>query len=72
MSDAVMIAFIAAVPPTMVGVAALVVAMRSKEKLTELHFQINSRMDQLLEKSGALQRSEGRAEGMIAERRGEP
>jgi len=60
----VVIAMITAIPPTLAGVAALIVAMRGSQKLTALHLQINSRMDQLL----AVSKTAAHAEGVASER----
>lgn len=68
MSDAVVIAMLVAIPPTVAACASLVVAVRSNKRLDKLHIQINSRMDQLLKAVAAQERGEGRAEGIEAER----
>jgi len=58
----VVVAMIAAIPPTLAALAALIVALKGSQKLTQLHLQINSRMDQLLEVSTSAARAEGRLE----------
>ena len=43
-----LIAFLAALPPTIAALAALVMSLRNNSKITEVHMMINNRMDQML------------------------
>lgn len=45
MTDAVIIALVAAGPPTLLGAAALVVSVKTKTKVQETHLLINSNLD---------------------------
>ncbi len=47
---------------------ALLISFMNNKKIREVHVQINSRMDELLKKSGLLNRAEGKAEGQAEER----
>lgn len=72
MNDLVLIAAIAAVPPTLTAFVALAVAIinrrNTKKEIQEIHLSVNSRMDQLLKLAEGLARSEGHAEGQEQER----
>ena len=67
MSEAVKIALIVAIAPTIAGIAGVIAAIMShqstKNAIVELHLQINSRMNELLLKTSEL----GRAEGVASE-----
>lgn len=74
-TTAIVVAAIAAIPPTAVAVVTLIVALRNKQTTGEvkqtldvLHTQINGKMEQLLEQKGIAARAEGKAEGVEAER----
>lgn len=67
MSDAVAIALIAAFPPTLVALAALIVGVRNSRKVDSVHLLINSRMTELLASTGAAARAEGHTEGVDSE-----
>lgn len=69
MSDPVTIALIVAVPPTLMALAAVIVALKNLKKTADLTIHVNSRMDQLIAAKSAQGHSEGKAEG-IAEERG--
>jgi hypothetical protein len=47
-SDAVVVALIAAIPPTVVGAGALVLGIINRDKITSLHVLINSQLAQRL------------------------
>lgn len=68
MTDAVTIALIVAIPPTLAGLAAVIVAVRTRHKIADLTVHINSRMDQLLKTKGELGEEIGRAKGIAEER----
>lgn len=57
---------IAAMPPTVAAVASMLVAIRSRKSISELHLQINSRMDEFMTLIRKEARAEGRAEGVEA------
>lgn len=60
MTEAVEIALIVAVPPTLAATAALIMAVRAVHKIQEVHIGINSRMDQLVAASKAQGRQDER------------
>jgi hypothetical protein len=60
MTDAVQIAMIVAIPPTLLGAAALVASIRNGTKIQDVHLSINSRMDQLVKASKAEGRQDER------------
>ena len=68
MSEDVIVGLIAAVPATLVGIAALVTALRANRKVDAVHVSINSRMSELLASVGTEQRAVGHNEGIEAER----
>jgi hypothetical protein len=47
----------------LISFGALVIAIVNRRNLNELHVSINSRLTELMDKSGALQRAEGHREG---------
>jgi hypothetical protein len=51
---------IAAVPPTIAAAAALIVSLRNKAAIREVHLTINSRLDQLIQASVAQGRQDER------------
>lgn len=44
MTDAVALAIVAAIPPTLAGVAALIVSIRNGKKSDQIHVLVNSNM----------------------------
>jgi hypothetical protein len=68
MTDAIQTALIVAIPPTLVGIAAIITSLRNravaKAEIREVHLLINSRMTQFLE----LAKSAAFAEGEKAEK----
>ncbi len=68
MSEAVVVAAIVAIPPTVAAVAALIVSIRTHSATREVHLSVNSRMDELLR----VTKTSGIAEGRKAERDGTP
>jgi hypothetical protein len=60
MSEAVTIALIVAMPPTLLGVASLIASIKNGEKIEGVHVSINSRMDQLLRAANAQGRQDER------------
>ncbi len=67
MSEAILVALIAATPPTLMALAALIVGLGNRRKSEELHLLINSRLSELLASSTAAARSEGHEAGVAAE-----
>ena len=59
MSDTFWIAFFANMPATIAAVASAIAALASLWKLSTVHKQINSRMDQLLVVTATSSRAEG-------------
>lgn len=64
MSDPVLIALIAAIPPTMVAGGAVLLGIVNRRGIKDLHIDVNSRMTQLLEQKGIASKAEGRREGI--------
>jgi hypothetical protein len=60
MTEAVQVALIAAVPPTIVGAAALARSMLNASKINEVHLSLNSRLSELLIAAHAQGRQEER------------
>jgi len=67
MTDAIQVALIAAAPPTIVALTAIVVSLlnrrHTKQDIQAVHVLINSRMDAWLKAAEALARIQGVAEG---------
>ena len=61
--ESIIIAIIAAIPPTLVALLTLRNSKKNAQAIQEVHLSINSRMDQLLEASKAASNAEGREEG---------
>ena len=59
-TEAVEIAMIVAIPPTIASVAALVMSIRNGTKIHDVHIGINSRMDELVKASKAQGRQDER------------
>ena len=60
MTEAVQIAVIVAIPPTLLAAAALVASIHNGNKIQDVHLSINSRMDQLVKASKAQGRQDER------------
>jgi hypothetical protein len=67
-SDAIVIAAIAALPPTLVALAALIQARRTRAAVNEIHLTLNSRLSQLIEATSAAAHAEGVVAGRGQER----
>jgi len=63
--QAIVIALIGAIPPTIMATATLISSFRNMDKLNDVHNQINGRMDQLIVASKAQGRQDERAENGI-------
>lgn len=68
MTEAVEIALIASIPPTIVAVGGVYAIIRQSRKITDLKVHINSRMEELLTVSKDKARLEGKAAGIQEER----
>ena len=64
MSDPVLIALLASIPPTVVALVSLVVGIRTTRKVEQVHKATNSLTDRLVE----VTRTEAHAAGMLEER----
>ncbi len=69
MTEAVEVAMIMAVPPTLVAVSGIMVVL---SRIKAVHVQINSRMDELLRTTGTAEHARGQAEGIASERAVKP
>jgi hypothetical protein len=67
MIEAIQVALIAAVPPTIVAGAALIASISNHQKINELHVIVNSRLTELLDSNKRADIAEGRAEGVKSE-----
>jgi hypothetical protein len=63
MTDNLAIAIIVSTPPTIVAIVGLVIGLKNKDAVKEVHLSLNSRLDQLLE----LTKKAGIAEGRKSE-----
>ena len=68
MSDAVIVGVIAAIPATLLGIAALITAMRGNKKTDALAVSVDGRLSQLLASNAAENQAKGHAAGVEAER----
>lgn len=57
--SAILIALIVAIPPTLAGIAAVIVSLRAKAKTEEIHLLVNSKITELLELTAKASRAEG-------------
>jgi uncharacterized protein YbgA (DUF1722 family) len=64
MTDLVHVALIAATPPTIVSLGALIASISNHQKIQELHVIVNSRLSELLSEGKKASFAEGRAEGV--------
>jgi hypothetical protein len=64
MSDAIIIALIVAVPPTLAAAASLIVSLRNSAKLNTIEITFNSKMDAYI----ALAKQSAKAEGVLEEK----
>jgi hypothetical protein len=60
-SEAVIIALIVAIPPTLLALAAMIASLRNGRAVEKVHIAINSRLTELLESSSALAASKATA-----------
>lgn len=67
-SNAVMLAMIASIPPTITAIASLLASLRNHNSITKLHREINGRMGQLLESTKEAAHSAGKIEQSIVEK----
>jgi hypothetical protein len=61
-SESVIIAMIATIPPTITAIASLLASLRNAESIRRLHTDINGRMGQLLETTTKAAHSAGKLE----------
>lgn len=59
MSDAVLVGMIAAAPPTLLALAALVSSFRNGQAVKQIHVIFNSKMDKLLKVTGESEFAKG-------------
>lgn len=59
MSDAVIVGIVAATPPTLLAMAALVTAFKTRNDVKQVHVLFNSRMDQFLKVTKESAHAEG-------------
>lgn len=63
MSDIVKVAIIAAIAPTLLGLAAFINSLRNSKKIDTVHELINSRMTELLSRTKEVSTEKGIKEG---------
>lgn len=61
--DAIIVALIAATPPTIMAILAWWQARRSVRAIAEVHLSLNSRLDELVKAEKSVSRTEGIKEG---------
>lgn len=61
----IIVALIAAIPPTLVGILNFLKVKENSKAIQEVHLSINSRMDQLLSSSKAESKAEGKEIGRL-------
>lgn len=62
MSDTIIVALIASIPPTLVALASVFVSLYNGRKIREVHQTINSGLSRQLDTAQKLGNAEGRAE----------
>ena len=62
MTESIIIAIIASIPPTFVALLALFQAIKSRKAIQEVHLSLNSRLDALLKAEKSVSKQEGRDE----------
>jgi hypothetical protein len=62
MSQTFYLALLAALPPTLVALAALITSVRNGDKIREVHLSLNSRLTELVKASKAQGRQDERDE----------
>jgi hypothetical protein len=67
-TDAVIVGLIAAIPATLLGVAALITAIKGNRKTDALAVSVDGRLSQLLESKAAENQATGHAAGVESER----
>lgn len=68
MTEAVQVALIAAVPPTLLSFAAVISSLLNRGKINGLHLDVNSRLTELLKQTGLAAHAEGLAQGKAENR----
>ena len=63
----IIVASIAAIPPTIAAVASIWVSWRNSDKLDDIHITLNSRLTQLLQQTSMASRAAGKVEGVAQE-----
>ena len=73
MSDPVLIAIIASIPPTLVGILGYLQGRKnrkdSKAEINDIHVSINSRMTELINATKGESKAQGKEEGKLEERK---
>lgn len=67
-TDSVIIAMIATIPPTITAIASLLASLRNAESIRRLHTDINGRMGQLLETSTKAAHTAGKLEQIVEDK----
>lgn len=68
MKSDITMALIAAVPPTIAGIAALIVSLRNTRDIQKLHVIVNSRLTELLSETAKASRAQGQLDGAESEK----
>lgn len=71
MSDTVAIAILAALPPTLAGIAAVLLAWRTRAELKRVATKVDGRIDQLVRASNKASRLAGVRQEQVAQTRRE-
>lgn len=64
-SDAVIIALISSLPPTLLALATLINSIRGNTWIKDLGFKVDGHLKQMLENASATSRVEGKVDGFI-------
>lgn len=72
MSDPVTIAIVVSIAPTLTAFIGCIFSIINRTKITELHKQTNSRMDELLSEARKASYAEGLADGRTLEKNENP
>lgn len=64
MSDTVLLALIATIPPTLMALGALMAAIKANHKVEDLHVAVNSRLTELLDTTRKAAEAKGHLAGV--------
>lgn len=68
MNDTIITAIIVSIPPTIVALTTLFVALSSRRRVDALHIAVDGRLTQLLEQTSKASKAAGKVEGKAEEK----